>query len=68
MTVEMLKKAVTNRLLDIVCTLNNRDEATIRCRKATCATADLIRDLVNDNVILYYSLTEKVTNNGNADE
>lgn len=68
MTVEMLKTAVINRLLDIVCTLNNRDEATIRCRKATCATSDLIRDLVNDDIGLYYALTEKVSENGNADE
>lgn len=66
MTVEMLKTAVTNRLLDIVCTLNNRDEATIRCRKATCATADLIRDLVNDDIGLYYALTEQVSENGNT--
>ena len=68
MTVEMLKKAVTNRLLDIVCTLNNRDESTIRCRKTTCAIADLIKDLVNDDIGLYYGLTEQVSENGNTDE
>lgn len=66
MTVEMFKKAVTNRLLDIVCTLNNRDDADARCRKATCATADLIRDLVNDDIGLYYTLAEKVTEHGNT--
>lgn len=68
MIVEMLKTAVTNRLLDIVCTLNNRDDADVRCRKAACATADLIKDLINDDIYLYYALTEKVSENGNTVE
>jgi len=68
MTIEMYKKAVTNRLLDIICICNNREDVDIRCRKVACTTADLIKDLINDDVNLYYALTEQVSENGNTVE